>query len=181
MKQQKVILVDENDVELGVMDKMDAHRKGLLHRAFSIFIFDLKGRMLLQQRSPGKYHGGGLWTNACCSHPVPGEAIKDAATRRLEEELGFITPLKEIFAFTYSSNVENGLVEHEYDHVLAGQFEGEIFPDQAEVASFRYVDMEDIKEEMDQHADQFTTWFTIAFPKIETWWSQRYKEKFDKE
>src|SRR6187200_1451519 len=117
MKQQDVILVTALDEEIGVMEKMEAHQKGLLHRAFSVFIFDREGKMLLQQRAAQKYHGGLLWTNACCSHPYPHEDVKDAAKRRLAEELGFSIELKKIFAFTYKAEVENDLIEHEYDHV----------------------------------------------------------------
>lgn len=175
MKEQQVVLVNENDQENGTMDKMEAHRKGVLHRAFSIFIFDDKGRMLLQQRSPDKYHGAHLWTNACCSHPLPGERVEEAAIRRLEEELGFITPLKKIFSFVYRAEVENDLIEHEYDHVFAGQFEGNIVPNEKEVADVKYMDMNDIRRGIEQNPGQFTSWFKIAFPKMESWWSQRYK------
>src|SRR4249919_2599143 len=114
---QEVILVNEQNEAIGTMEKMEAHRKALLHRAFSVFIFNSKGEMLLQQRALNKYHSGGLWTNACCSHPRPGELIEDAATRRLKEELGFETPLKKIFQFTYQASFDNGLTEHEFDHV----------------------------------------------------------------
>ncbi len=177
MKQPQVILVNEKDEQTGVMDKMEAHRSGTLHRAFSIFIFDSGGRMLLQKRAPAKYHGGDLWTNACCSHPYPGESTEDAATRRLEEELGFITGLRKIFSFTYQSMVENGLVEHEYDHVFAGQFEGDIFPNDGEVAAIRYMEMKSIKTEMERHPEHFTSWFKIAYPKIETWWKERFRKE----
>jgi isopentenyl-diphosphate delta-isomerase len=174
MKELEVILVNEQNDVLGVMEKMEAHRKGLLHRAFSIFIFDKKGRMLLQQRSPEKYHGANLWTNTCCSHPLPGEKTEEAAIRRLEEELGFITPLKEIFAFTYRAEVENGLVEHEFDHVFAGEYEGRIVPNEKEVLDFRYEDMDQVRWGLATHPEEFTTWFRLAFPKIETWWRNRY-------
>ena len=126
MKINEVILVNERDEALGVMEKMEAHRKGALHRAFSVFIFDSRGRMLLQQRASEKYHGGLLWTNACCSHPYPGEEVERAAERRLNEELGFTAPIHKIFSFTYRALVENDLTEHEFDHVFAGQYEGEI-------------------------------------------------------
>jgi isopentenyl-diphosphate delta-isomerase len=169
------VLVDENDQEKGTMDKMEAHRKGVLHRAFSIFIFDDSGKMLLQQRAPDKYHGAHLWTNACCSHPLPGEDIEDAARRRLEEELGFITPLKKIFSFVYRAEVENELVEHEYDHVFAGEFEGKILPDDKEVADVKYMEMDEIDRHITQNPEHFTSWFKIAFPKMKSWWSQRYK------
>jgi len=175
MKEQQVVLVNENDQETGTMDKMEAHRKGVLHRAFSIFIFDNDGRMLLQQRAPDKYHGAHLWTNACCSHPLPGEKVEEAATRRLEEELGFITPLKKIFSFVYRADVENDLIEHEFDHVFAGQFSGNIIPNKNEVADVKYMDMNEIRKDIDQNPDHFTSWFKIAFPKMESWWSQRFK------
>ena len=176
MKEQQVVLVNENDQETGTMDKMEAHRKGVLHRAFSIFIFDDAGKMLLQQRAPDKYHGAHLWTNACCSHPLPGERVEEAAIRRLEEELGFITQLKKIFSFVYRAEVENGLIEHEYDHVFAGQFSGNIVPNEKEVANVKYMDMNEIRSDIDQNPDHFTSWFKIAFPKMESWWSQRYQK-----
>src|ERR671938_198934 len=112
----QVILVDEQDHQQGIADKLEAHAKGLLHRAFSIFIFNSKGEMLLQQRATGKYHSSGLWTNACCSHPAPGEVTIIAANRRLQEEMGFATPLEKAFDFTYKASFENGLTEHEFDH-----------------------------------------------------------------
>src|SRR3569832_1359954 len=119
---------------MGVMEKLEAHQKGLLHRAFSVFIFDSKGKMLLHQRAEDKYHGGKLWTNACCSHPYPGEKIEDAARRRLIEELGFTTKLNKIFSFTYHARVENDLIEHEFEHVFAGEYESVIEPNPREVA-----------------------------------------------
>src|ERR1700743_3243063 len=121
---QQVVLVDESDKEIGVMEKMEAHEKALLHRAFSVFIFDASGRMLLQRRALAKYHSGGLWTNACCSHPRPGETVQAAAERRLVEELGFSTPLCKAFEFIYRADFANGLTEYEFDHVFAGAFEG---------------------------------------------------------
>src|SRR5215470_11031187 len=127
---QEIILVDEKDRSIGVMEKLEAHRKGLLHRAFSVFIFNSKGEMLLQQRSDEKYHSGGLWTNACCSHPAPGEDINTAAIRRLNEELGFTTSLTKIFDFIYQSSFENGLTEHEFDHVFIGLHDEPIHPDE---------------------------------------------------
>jgi len=175
MKEQEVILVNENDEEVGVMGKTEAHEKGLLHRAFSVFIFDSKGRMLLQQRASEKYHGAHLWTNACCSHPYPGETVVEAAKRRLKEELGFTTNLNEIFSFTYRAEVENNLIEHEFDHVFAGEYESKIHPNESEVADVAYEDIQKIKEEMETDPKRFTSWFKIAFPKIEQWW----KEKFE--
>lgn len=174
MQELKVILVNEIDEPIGAMDKMEAHQKGLLHRAFSVFIFDAKGRMLLQQRAEEKYHGAGLWTNACCSHPLPGETTEDAAKRRLEEELGFVTSLKEIFAFTYRADVENGLIEHEYDHVFAGEYEGPIDANKTEVAAYYYEDIKELKLAMQIRPQKFTSWFKIAFPRMEQWWWERY-------
>lgn len=175
MKRQEVILVNENDDPVGVMEKMEAHQKGLLHRAFSVFIFDRKGRMLLQQRAAEKYHGAHLWTNACCSHPFPGEKTQDAAQRRLKEELGFDSQLHEIFSFTYRAEVENNLIEYEFDHVFAGEFEGEIHANSKEVADYSYRTMIQIKKEIEEHPGKFTSWFKIAFPKIENWWKGKYE------
>ena len=177
MKEPEVILVNESDEQIGVMPKMEVHQKGLLHRAFSVFIFDYSGRMLLQQRSSEKYHGAHLWTNACCSHPYPTEDVKQAAARRLEEELGFVTDLHEIFSFTYRAEVENNLIEHEYDHVFAGEYDNEIDPNPHEVMNYRFEGMQNIKEEIQMHPQRFTSWFKIAFPKIENWWQQRYAAK----
>jgi len=174
MRSPEVILVNERDETIGAMEKMEVHRKGLLHRAFSVFIFDSKGRMLLQQRAAAKYHGGLLWTNACCSHPCPGETVEAAAARRLGEELGFSTPLEKIFTFSYHAEVENGLIEHEFDHVFAGQYEGSIRPDAEEVADVRYEVMKTIKYAIAARPAEFTAWFRIAFAQVEDWWQQRY-------
>jgi isopentenyl-diphosphate delta-isomerase len=174
MKEESVILVNENDETLGQMEKMEVHRKGLLHRAFSIFIFDEAGKMLLQQRAAVKYHGALLWTNTCCSHPFPGEEVKQAAFRRLKEEMGFKAPLRHLFSFTYRAEVENGLIEHELDHVFAGIYEGKIFPDPTEVADFRYESMDSLEKEMLDEPEKFTTWFRIAWPKIREWWSEAF-------
>lgn len=174
MNEPQVILVNEKDEPVGTMGKMEVHQKGLLHRAFSVFIFDRKGRMLLQQRAAAKYHGAHLWTNACCSHPFPGEAVEDAAKRRLAEEMGFSAPIEKIFSFTYHAQVENHLIEHEYDHVFAGEYEGEIHPDKKEVAEFCYVEMGEIKEAIELRPHTFTSWFKIVFPRIEEWWKTRY-------
>jgi isopentenyl-diphosphate Delta-isomerase len=174
MKEQEVILVTERDEPAGTMEKMQAHREGLLHRAFSVFVFDKKGRMLLQQRARQKYHGGGLWSNACCSHPYPGEEVAAAAQRRLQEEMGFCTPLQKIFEFTYRAEVENNLVEHEFDHVFAGEYDGPIAVNKQEVADYTYESMAHLKETITARPEKFTTWFRLAFPTIETWWMQRY-------
>lgn len=169
MPEQELILVNEQDQSIGTMDKMEVHRRGLLHRAFSIFIFNGSGEMLLQQRAEDKYHSPGLWTNACCSHPLPHEKVKEAATRRLKEELGFKTELDELFSFTYRSQFDNGLIEHEFDHVLAGIYDGEIRPDSAEVKDYVYHPMVHIANALVREPQQFTPWFTIAFPRIREW------------
>lgn len=174
---QKVILVNDQDEPVGYMDKMIVHQKGLLHRAFSIFIFDKTGRMLLQKRSFQKYHGANLWTNACCSHPLPEEEVIEAAHRRLKEELGFTTHLKEIFSFIYNSKVENGLTEYEYDHVLVGEFDGEISINYFEVAEYKYEDLFVLKNKLKDKPEDFTSWFRIAFPKVEEWWRIHYDLK----
>lgn len=168
----QVILVNEADEPVGTMEKMQVHQEGLLHRAFSIFIFNRKGQMLLQQRAFNKYHSGGLWTNACCSHPLPGEHTADAARRRLKEEMGFETELKEAFSFIYITHFDNGLTEHELDHVFTGFFDGELFPDAAEVSDYAYHSLEDIRLSVKNNPDLYTSWFKIAFPKLETYLAQ---------
>lgn len=165
----QVILVNEQDEPVGTMEKMEVHLKGLLHRAFSIFIFNKEGEMLLQQRSEAKYHSALLWTNACCSHPSPGENTTDAAHRRLKEEMGFDTMLSEAFNFTYKTSFDNGLTEHEYDHVYIGHYNGIIQPHKAEVQDHCFMPMTMIRENIQLHPEQYTAWFLIAFPKLEKW------------
>jgi isopentenyl-diphosphate delta-isomerase len=165
----RVILVDEHDVEIGSMEKMEAHIQGRLHRAFSVFIFNQKGEMLIQQRALRKYHSGGLWTNACCSHPKPNEETIDAAHRRLQEEMGFDTPLVKAFDFKYKANFNNGLTEHEFDHVFVGFYDGKIISNFDEVESFAYRSMEKIESSFTEYADFYTEWFLIAFPKVKEW------------
>ncbi len=165
----RVILVDEYDIEIDTMEKMEAHIQGRLHRAFSVFIFNQKGEMLLQQRSLRKYHSGGLWTNACCSHPRPNEETIDAAHRRLQEEMGFDTPLVKAFDFKYKASFTNGLTEHEFDHVFVGFYDGKITSNFDEVESYTYRSMEKIESSFIQYADFYTEWFLIAFPKVKEW------------
>lgn len=165
----QVILVNEQDEEVGTMEKIEAHRKAVLHRAFSVFIFNKKGEMLLQQRALGKYHSGGLWTNACCGHPSPGELTADAAVRRLEEEMGFTTGLDELFNFTYRHAFDNGLTEYEFDHVFAGNWDAPVFPSHEEVNDYCLLSLEEIRNSMTAHPQQFTVWFRIIFPRVEAW------------
>jgi len=166
---ERVVLVDEKDVEVGVMEKIEAHQKGVLHRAFSVFIFNKKGEMLLQQRSLKKYHSGGLWTNACCSHPKPTENTIDAAHRRLNEEMGFVTHLEKAFDFTYKAAFVNGLTEHEFDHVFIGYYDGAIEPNFDEVENYAFRTMERIQENIKMYPDFYTEWFLIAFPRVNEW------------
>lgn len=164
-----VILVNEMDEPIGTMEKMEAHRKALLHRAFSVFVFNHRGEMLLQQRALSKYHSGGLWTNACCSHPKPGEDTLAAAERRLQEEMGFGVPLEKIFHFTYKTEFENGLTENEFDHVFAGYYDEAIRPDKDEVQDYCFKTVDEIKESLISHPLKYTSWFHIAFPLVEQW------------
>lgn len=166
MKEEQVILVDQNDQPIGTMAKMEAHEKALLHRAFSVFVMNKNGETMLQQRAAHKYHSPLLWTNTCCSHQRVGETNIEAGKRRLQEEMGFKTDLKELFSFTYKAAFDNGLTEHEFDHVMMGEFEGnpEINPD--EVAAWKWMKPEDIKKDIEANPDQYTEWFKIIFEKF---------------
>ncbi len=169
MKEEEVILVDTNDRPLGTMPKMEAHQKAVLHRAFSVFILNKKGELLLQQRAWEKYHSPGLWTNSCCSHQREGESSLKAGKRRLQEEMGMEASLEELFSFIYKAPFDNGLTEHEYDHVLLGYSDSDpqINPD--EVAAFRWASLETIAAEMQAKPDQFTAWFKIIFDRFYTY------------
>ncbi|MDB5249682.1 MAG: isopentenyl-diphosphate delta-isomerase [Segetibacter sp.] len=170
---EEVILVNEQDVQVGSMEKMEAHQKGVLHRAFSVFVFNERNEMLLQQRALTKYHSGGLWTNACCSHPRPDEETEAAASRRLQEELGFSTPITKIFDFQYHAAFDNGLTEHEFDHVYVGTFSGKISPNPSEVQDYCYKKMDEIYNTIQTHSHKYTAWFCIAFPKVKEWLENR--------
>lgn len=158
---EEVILVNEEDHPIGQMEKMEAHEKGLLHRAFSVLIFNSSEQVLLQKRASSKYHSGGLWTNTCCSHPRPGETVLDAANRRLMEEMGMTADLTERFHFIYKTDLDNHLVEHELDHVLVGQSDDlpTLNPDEAE--DFKYINLETLKEELKSSPENYTVWFKI--------------------
>lgn len=164
-KEPLVVLVDENDREIGAMPKQEAHEKGLLHRAFSILIYDKEDRLLLQQRHPAKYHSGGLWTNTCCSHPVPGEAVSDAAVRRLKEEMGFSAPLESVGSFIYRCTFGNGLTEFELDHVFTGRYDGTAQPDVEEVSATRWIAGEQLRKEMNEYPETFTYWFRELYQR----------------
>jgi isopentenyl-diphosphate delta-isomerase len=172
---EQVILVNEADQELGFMEKMEAHEKALLHRAFSVFIFNDAGEMLLQQRASNKYHSANLWTNTCCSHPKPGEPTLSAANRRLQEEMGFNTPLMKAFDFVYKAPFDNGLTEYEFDHVFIGNYQGNIQPNPLEVKDYAFRTFENINQLIVTEPAAFTSWFLIAFPKVKAWWLQQNK------
>ncbi len=162
-----VILVDENDLETGVMEKMQAHREAVLHRAFSVFIFNPDGKLMLQQRAFSKYHSPGLWTNTCCSHPRPGETTSDAAHRRMMEEMGFDCEFHEVFSFVYKAAFDNDLTEHEYDHVFIGTSGSLPVLNTEEAAAYRFASIPEIRKEMTADPDKFTIWFRIAFDRVE--------------
>ncbi len=164
-EEKYVILVDENDNPLGKMEKIEAHEKGLLHRAFSVFIFNDNDDLLLQQRALTKYHTPGLWTNTCCSHQKEGESHIEAGKRRLEEEMGFSVPLKEIMSFTYKAPFANGLTEHEFDHILVGYYNNNPKPNPDEVADYKWRSINQIKSDIANYPEEFTAWFKIIFDK----------------
>lgn len=166
MSYEEVVLVDEHDREVGTMEKMEAHRKGLLHRAFSVFIFNTKGEMLLQQRALTKYHSGGLWTNTCCSHPRHGEPLETAAKRRLIEEMGLDCEIVAAFSFTYKASLDNDLIEHELDHVFTGVSDTppKLNPDEA--ASHQYISPARLLKWVEDEPEAFTEWFKICLPRV---------------
>ncbi len=172
-----VVLVDENDNEIGTMEKIEAHRNGgHLHRAFSIFVFNPDGLILLQLRARQKYHAGGLWTNTTCSHPFPGEPVTNAAHRRLKEEMGFDTDLEEIFSFVYRADVGNGLTEYEYDHVLVGIYDGPVRPNPEEAEGYAWVRWDWLKEDVKKHPEIYTPWFVKIMEqadRIDAWLHDR--------
>ena len=163
MSEEKVILVDKNDNQVGLMPKLEAHEKGILHRAFSVFIFNSKYELLLQKRASSKYHSGGLWTNTCCSHPREGEDILDAANRRLDEEMGITTSLRKVYDFIYKAELDNQLTEHEFDHVFYGVFDNDPILNKDEAEDFKWVDMETLNNDIIKNEDNYTVWFKIAF------------------
>ena len=164
--EEQVILVNEKDEPIGLMGKMEAHEKGLLHRAFSVFVFNSKQEVLLQQRAACKYHSPNLWTNTCCSHPRAGETNQQAGERRLQEEMGLQVPLQEVFSFIYKAPFDNGLTEHEYDHVLIGYSDAQPQINPEEVASWKWLSLEAIKEDILQAPERYTAWFKIIFEEF---------------
>lgn len=164
--EERVVLVNEHDEEIGTMGKMEAHQVGALHRAFSIFLFDDEGRLLVQQRAADKYHSPGLWTNTCCSHPRAGESVESAAQRRLIEEMGIDTPLVRKFSFLYKASFENGLVEHELDHVLFGYWSGAAEPDPSEAQAWKYLSIEELDADMEKDPENYTIWMRTCWEQV---------------
>jgi len=162
MEVEYVVLVNEDDKELGFMEKLLAHRHGSLHRAISVFIFNTRGQLLLQQRASGKYHSAGLWTNTCCSHPRRGEGTRDAAMRRLKEEMGIAAALTPAFTFIYNAALDNGLTEHELDHVFIGVTDEAPVLDSAEVSAWKYVAVDELMSDISAHPESYTEWFKIC-------------------
>ncbi len=163
---EEVVLVNEQDEAVGRMEKLTAHQAGLLHRAFSVFVFHSDGRLLLQRRAVTKYHSGGLWTNTCCGHPRPDETTGDAAARRLWEEMRIDPALTERFSFTYRAELDSGLVEHEVDHVFFATHDDGADPDPEEADSWRYLHPLDVDEELQAHPERYTTWFKLCWTEV---------------
>ena len=166
MVEEQVILVNEYDEQIGLMPKMEAHEKAVLHRAFSVFVFNTKNELMLQQRAAHKYHSPLLWTNTCCSHQRDGESNIEAGTRRLKEEMGFTTDLKEITSFIYKAPFDNGLTEHELDHIMLGYYENEPIINKQEVEDWKWMPLEDVKHDIHVNPEQYTAWFKIIFEKF---------------
>ena len=167
---EQVILVDKDDCEIGLMEKMEAHKQSVLHRAFSVFLFNPQGKMLLQQRALTKYHSAGLWTNTCCSHPRPGETLENAVSRRLIEEMGITTKVFKAFDFIYQAELPDNLNEYEFDHVFIGNYDADVRPNHLEVANFVYQSIEEVEANLQSHPEKYTVWFKIAFPKVVAWY-----------
>lgn len=166
---ERVVLVDENDQQIGTEDKLAAHQKGMLHRAFSIFVFSRTGDLLLQQRAKGKYHSELLWTNTCCSHPRPEEDILAAAHRRLQEEMGFDCELREKFLFTYKAVLDHGITEYEIDHVFFGTYDGEVKSDPSEAADWKWISLDELARELDDNSAAYTAWLKNCFHKVQAY------------
>jgi len=168
MVEQQLILVDQNDTPIGLMGKQEAHEKGLLHRAFSVFILNNNAEIMMQQRALHKYHSPGLWTNTCCSHQMENETNVEAGMRRLQEEMGFTTSLEEKFSFIYKAEFDNGLTEHEFDHVLVGYYEGSPVLNLEEANDWKWMSVDHIKKDLKKHPNNYTAWFKIIFKEFYT-------------
>jgi isopentenyl-diphosphate delta-isomerase len=167
MMEPKVILVDEQDREIGAEGKLEAHKQGKLHRAFSIFVFNSDGKLLLQKRAKDKYHSGGLWTNTCCSHPQPGKPIDQETREKLFHEMGFECELQHIDSFLYKVEFDNGLTEHEFDHIFVGTHDGDPVPNPDEVSDWEWVDMDDLRKDLKDHPEHYSYWLRMLLPRLE--------------
>jgi isopentenyl-diphosphate Delta-isomerase len=167
---EHVILVDALDNAIGTMEKLEAHRKGILHRAFSVLLFNSKGEILLQKRAVGKYHSGGLWTNTCCSHPLPGEPIQDATRRKLIQEMGIDVQPEFAYKFVYKTNLDDNLIEHEYDHVFIGTHDGNPIINDDEVEDWKFTDLSSLREDIKENPEAYTYWFKLIInhPQLNT-------------
>jgi isopentenyl-diphosphate delta-isomerase len=163
MAEELVILINELDEQIGLMPKMEAHKKGVLHRAFSVFVFNKAGKLMLQQRAASKYHSPLLWTNTCCSHQRNGERNIEAGKRRLQEEMGFVCELREVTSFIYKAELENGITEHELDHIMIGYYDDNPEINKDEVVNYKWMTLEDVKNDIFINPDQYTVWFKIIF------------------
>ena len=173
--EERVILVDESDREIGSEEKLEAHRQGKLHRAFSIFVFNPDGQILLQKRSTKKYHSDGLWTNTCCSHPRPGEPMDQEVQRKLMQEMGFQCNLQWAFNFTYRVQFENNLIEHEVDHVFIGRYDGSPKPNPDEVDDWKWMDLEELINDVKKNPDIYSHWLTVCIDQVlEFWLAERF-------
>jgi isopentenyl-diphosphate delta-isomerase len=165
-EREEVILVNPFDEAIGFLDKIKAHKTGVLHRAVSVFVFHSDGRLLLQRRAAGKYHSGGLWSNTCCTHPRPGESVHAAARRRLLEEMGMKMKLSEVHSFIYRTELSNGLIEHEFDHVFIGTTEATPVPNASEVAEWKWIWPQELLEDMQNHPANYTYWLGICIREV---------------
>ncbi|HBH07294.1 MAG TPA: isopentenyl-diphosphate delta-isomerase [Flavobacteriales bacterium] len=164
--EEQVILVDQKDEMQGLMGKTEAHEKGVLHRAFSVFLFNKNRELLLQKRASSKYHSANLWANTCCSHPRENESVLEAAHRRLMEEMGISSTLNEEFSFIYKAELDNGMIEHELDHVLFGKYDGEPIVNTNEVQDWKYMDIPSLEKDIENHPDRYAPWLRIALSRV---------------
>ena len=178
METEQLILVDAQDREVGVKEKLQTHIEGVLHRAFSVFVFDAEKRLLLQKRARTKYHSGGLWSNTACGHPRPGETTLAAARRRLREEMGFDCELSRAFGFLYRAEFDNRLVEHEYDHVFVGRFDGVPAPDASEVEAWRWLSVRQLRRDLNERPDEYSYWIGVVV-NLGEWKSLNTEMRFE--